>query len=46
MKDPAMNKINLFTIGFTKKNAETFFGKLGKAGVKKIITNKRNIRWL
>lgn len=37
-----MNKINLFTIGFTKKNAETFFGKLGKAGVKKIIDIRLN----
>lgn len=42
MKDPAMNKINLFTIGFTKKSAETFFGKLGKAGVKKIIDIRLN----
>jgi len=42
MKDPAMNKINLFTIGFTKKNAETFFGKLGKAGVEKIIDIRLN----
>lgn len=37
-----MNKINLFTIGFTKKNAETFFGKLGKAGVEKIIDIRLN----
>ncbi|MCJ7615761.1 MAG: DUF488 domain-containing protein [Desulfobacterales bacterium] len=42
MKDPAMNKINLFTIGFTKKNAETFFGKLGQAGVEKIIDIRLN----
>ena len=37
-----MNKINLFTIGFTKKNAETFFGKLEKAGVEKIIDIRLN----
>ncbi len=42
MKDSAMNKINLFTIGFTKKNAETFFGKLEKAGVEKIIDIRLN----
>ncbi|MCK4468013.1 MAG: DUF488 domain-containing protein [Desulfobacterales bacterium] len=34
--------MNLFTIGFTKKNAETFFGKLGKAGVEKIIDIRLN----
>ena len=33
----SMSDISLFTIGFTKKNAETFFTKLKKAGVKKII---------
>ena len=27
----------IFTIGFTKKNAETFFTKLRDAGVKKLI---------
>lgn len=32
-----MQNINLFTIGFKKKNAETFFTKLKNAGVKKII---------
>ena len=37
-----MNKIYLFTIGFTKKNAETFFRKLGKSGVKKIIDIRLN----
>ncbi len=37
-----MNKIELFTIGFTKKNAETFFRKLEKAGVKKIIDIRLN----
>ena len=37
-----MTKNNLFTIGFTKKSAETFFGKLEKAGVKKIIDIRLN----
>ena len=35
-------KVKLFTIGFTKKSAETFFGKLEKAGVKKIIDIRLN----
>ena len=37
-----MNKNNLFTIGFTKKNAETFFGKLMKFGVEKLIDIRLN----
>ncbi len=37
-----MNNVELFTIGFTKKNAETFFRKLEKAGVKKIIDIRLN----
>jgi len=37
-----MNKINLFTIGFTTKSAETFFGQLAKAGVQKIIDIRLN----
>ena len=32
-----MAKINLFTIGFTQKNAEAFFTALKKAGIKKVI---------
>lgn len=32
-----MNKIKIFTIGFTKKNAEVFFTSLSKAGVKRVI---------
>ena len=32
-----MSKIQLYTIGFTKKNAQTFFSKLNKAGVLKLI---------
>ncbi len=37
-----MNSIKLYTIGFTKKNAETFFGKLMKAGVEKLIDIRLN----
>ena len=37
-----MKKVELFTIGFTKKTAEAFFGKLEKAGVKKIIDVRLN----
>jgi uncharacterized protein (DUF488 family) len=36
------NKIDLFTIGFTKKSAKTFFELLQKAGVKKIIDTRLN----
>ena len=32
-----MDKIRLFTIGFTQKTAETFFGQLCERGVKRII---------
>jgi uncharacterized protein (DUF488 family) len=37
-----MNNIKLFTIGFTKKNAETFFTKLIQFGVDKIIDIRLN----
>ena len=37
-----MSKKNLFTIGFTKKNAQTFFSKLKKAGVTKLIDIRLN----
>ena len=37
-----MSKNTLFTIGFTKKNAETFFTKLRSAGVKTIIDIRLN----
>jgi len=37
-----MHKIQLFTIGFTKKNAKTFFTKLKKAEVKKLIDIRLN----
>jgi uncharacterized protein (DUF488 family) len=37
-----MNKIKLFTIGFTKKNAEAFFGRLKKSGVGKLIDIRLN----
>lgn len=32
-----MEKINVSTIGFTKSNAENFFERLLKAGVKKVV---------
>lgn len=37
-----MKEINLFTIGFTKKNAETFFGRLKKAKIKRVIDIRLN----
>lgn len=37
-----MNRINVFTIGFTKKSAEVFFRKLIKAGVKRVIDIRLN----
>ena len=37
-----MDNINLYTIGFTKKNAENFFTLLKKNGVKKIIDVRLN----
>ncbi|RWP77061.1 MAG: DUF488 domain-containing protein [Mesorhizobium sp.] len=32
-----MDKVNVATIGFTKSNAENFFERLLKAGVKKVV---------
>lgn len=37
-----MNTIQLFTIGFTKKNAEEFFGKIISAGVKRVVDVRLN----
>jgi uncharacterized protein (DUF488 family) len=37
-----MAKIQTFTIGFTKKSAEEFFGKLHEAGVKRIVDVRLN----
>ncbi len=34
--------IHIFTIGFTKKSAEEFFGKLEKAGVKRVVDTRLN----
>lgn len=34
--------MKLFTIGFTKKSAETFFGKLCGAGVKRLVDVRLN----
>ena len=35
-------QINLFTIGFTQKSAQTFFEMLQKAGVKRVIDTRLN----
>ena len=32
-----MNQVDVTTIGFTKSNAENFFERLLKAGVKKVV---------
>jgi uncharacterized protein (DUF488 family) len=37
-----VSPLNLFTIGFTKKSAETFFTRLQKAGVKRLIDVRLN----
>ena len=37
-----MKTLQLFTIGFTKKSAETFFTKLSQAGVKRVIDIRLN----
>lgn len=37
-----MPNIKLYTIGFTKKNAQTFFSKLQRAGVTKLIDIRLN----
>jgi uncharacterized protein (DUF488 family) len=37
-----MSKIQTFTIGFTKKSAEDFFGKLHQAGVKRVVDVRLN----
>lgn len=37
-----MSNINLYTIGFTKKNAKTFFSKLRNAGITKLIDIRLN----
>jgi uncharacterized protein (DUF488 family) len=34
--------MKLFTIGFTKKSAETFFTRIARAGVKKLIDVRLN----
>jgi uncharacterized protein (DUF488 family) len=39
-----MSTIKIYTIGFTQTSAEAFFGKLIKAGVKKIIDARLNNR--
>jgi uncharacterized protein (DUF488 family) len=42
MERTLMDKIQLFTIGFTKTNAKTFFTKLRKAEIKKLIDIRLN----
>ena len=37
-----MSKFKLFTIGFTKRNAETFFGTLKRSGIVKLIDIRLN----
>jgi uncharacterized protein (DUF488 family) len=37
-----MDKLRLYTIGFTKKSAEAFFGLLSKTGVRKVIDIRLN----
>ncbi len=37
-----MKNLQLFTIGYTQKSAETFFGLLERAGVKRIIDIRLN----
>lgn len=37
-----MSPLHLFTIGFTKKPAEAFFGRLSRAGVKRVIDIRLN----
>jgi uncharacterized protein (DUF488 family) len=37
-----MNGIKIYTIGFTQTSAEKFFGKLIKAGVRKIVDARLN----
>ena len=37
-----MGTIKIYTIGFTQKSAEQFFGTLIKAGVKKIVDARLN----
>ena len=37
-----MSKFKLFTVGFTKKNAETFFGTLKRFGIVKLIDIRLN----
>ncbi len=37
-----MAAVTLFTIGFTRKSAETFFGLLGGAGVRRVVDVRLN----
>ena len=42
MRNNNVNHVNLFTIGFTQKSAETFFTTLKQAGVRRIIDTRLN----
>ncbi len=37
-----MDKLKIFTIGFTQKSAESFFGRLREAGVRKVVDVRLN----
>lgn len=39
-KQMSIGQIKIFTIGFTGKSAEDFFGRLQKAGIKKVIDTR------
>ena len=41
-KKKTSHPITIFTIGFTRKTAETFFGKLKRAGVVKVVDTRLN----
>jgi len=41
---PAESHIKLFTIGFTRKSAREFFGRLRDAGVASVIDTRLNRR--
>src|SRR5215216_2997504 len=38
----SVHRMKLFTIGFTKKSAETFFTRLQRAGVKRLVDVRLN----
>lgn len=42
MKNQEVEAVKLFTIGFTKKSAEVFFGLLKEAGVRQVVDIRLN----